>query len=402
MMFYLFTFLCMIHHPIILVPGAFRSQLTVTTEFQKKFPQCPNFTNYPFWISPKFLLPNKISGLLYWLTLDYDENSKSIIDQPNITVKALDFGGVEGIKSTGKLFFLQAGYYNRVIKELKIYNYVIGKNLFGAPYDWRLGIAQKKEFWTNLTHLVESAYNSTNIKVKFLTHSCGGLILHKFLTTETTPEWRKKYIDSAVLSAPSFAGSGASLVTLYRQRIPYLKFFKNDELKQMIGSLGAFHLHIPNQKIYENTTVFITPENESIKASQVVDFLIQHHKLTSKQQKIALENFDYASRFPTALDIPVMIQYNSGIPTAFGLNITKWDSEGQIIYQKGDGIVMSEGIERICEQWKKEGTDIECFDINSSSIVNRHPFLILRSRPVQFLVNWLLNSTSNSRISNDL
>lgn len=395
----IFSLLFINPNPIILVPGAFRTRLAVSVTSQNNLPKCPqNQTYFPFWISSKMLLKGKINCLINWLTLDYDDKKQIITDQKNITVTPIDFGGIEGIRGTGDRIFgkSQPTYYEKIISFLKKKNYTVGENIFGAPYDWRYGVAQPPIFWENLTNLVEIAYNKTHKKIKFLTHSCGGCIIHKFLTNITTPEWRQKYIDSVIMSAPSFSGSGESLISLYRQRIPFIKFIRNDQVKEMVGSLGAFHVHIPNFIIFENTTVFLTPEGEIIKGKNLLKFLIKQSKLTEKQLKIAKQNIHYISSFPTSLDVPVKILYNSAIKTPFGLELKDWENEGKVIYRNGDGIVMSEGIEMACEKWKLNGTDIQCKDINSSSLFARHPFLILKDKFINVLLDWLIEPSNKT------
>lgn len=386
-------------NPIILVPGAFRTRLAVTVTSQEKLPKCPkNKTYFPFWISFKMIFTGKVRCMVNWITLDYDYKNKKIIDQPNITVTPIDFGGVEGIRGTGERIFgkPQPSYYDKIIKLLEKKNYAVGETIYGAPYDWRYGVSQPEIFWANLTRLVEEAYNKTNQKVKFLTHSFGGCIVHKFLTEMTKPEWRQKYIHSAVLSAPSFSGSGEALISLYRQRLPFLKFYKTDELKEMVGSLGGFHVHIPNSAIFENETVFLTPDGEKINGRHIIEFLAKHQKLTEKQLKIAEQNIRYFSVFPASFDVPVRIHYNSRIQTVFGLELSDWKSEGKIIRRRGDGLVMSEGIEMLCEKMKSEGRDVECVDINSSSIFSRHPLLVLRDKYIKVLLDWLTNQPTLS------
>ncbi|OHS94658.1 Lecithin:cholesterol acyltransferase family protein [Tritrichomonas foetus] len=399
-MFALFTLLSIANNPIILVPGAFRSGLSVSTTTQTHHPKCPqNLSFYPFWINARDFLPPRFKCIINWLTLDFDKKSNIITDQPNVTVNTIDFGGIEGIRGTGEKILGQKIplYYETIIKILEKQNYTIGLDLFGSPYDWRYGVAQPDLFWKNLTHLIETAYEKNeHQKVKILTHSCGGIIIHKLLTDMTTLEWRQKYIHSVVMSAPSFSGSGQSLIALYRQRFPFIKFYKTKQMQEMVGSLGAFHVHLPNQVVFLNTTVFITPEGDEIKGNQVIDFLIKHKKLTKKQQKIAAKNFESTINFPKSLDVPVRILYNSGFDTAFGLKLKDWESEGETIYEKGDGIVMSKGIEMACEQWKLNGTDIECLDLKSNKFSTRHPFLILRSKSINILLNWLTGQTNEA------
>ena len=400
----IFAALFILKSPIILVPGSFRSRLTVTSSPGYNFQSCPrNLRDHPFWLKFSSFLPWRLKCTVNWLTLDYDEENGLITDQRNLTISTVDFGGLRGIRGTGFDVFGKsvATYFEKIINILEGFGYEKGVNLFGAPYDWRLGIDQPDEFWRNMTNIVEEAYRmNSNTKVKFLTHSFGAIIIHKFLSDKSKEEWRRKYIDSAVFSAPSFSGAGQSFITLYQQRFPGVPFYRNDQLTEMLSSLGSLHVHLPNFAVYKNATIFITPDDKEILAPDAVKFLAEHGRLNEKHLKMGTRNFQYASEFPKTLDVPVRMLYNSGIKTAFGLKVKDWNSDGQVIYRDGDGVVMSEGVDMVCDVWKKAGADVTCINLNSTKISDRHPFLILLSKHVDVLMNWLIGNNLNESFVN--
>lgn len=96
--------------------------------------------------------------------------------------------------------------------------------------------------------------------------------------------------------------------------------------------------HFPNHAIFENETVFISPDGENITAPNAIDFLIKVNKISSKQLKIAHDHIIYTSSFHPSLDVPVRIYYNSGILTPFGLKLKKLNEDGEIykIYIKSN------------------------------------------------------------------
>jgi pimeloyl-ACP methyl ester carboxylesterase len=377
-------------NPVILVPGFLRTRLAATVTSATD-DGCPYpLVNESIWIEPKYLLPPKLKCTLSWLTPIFDQTTQLPVGKPNITITPIDFGGVSGIRGTGSPIFGHSlpPYFDKLIGLLESDGYKRGESLFGAPYDWRFGLAQSDIFWEDLRLLCERAVNLTNEKVLFVTHSLGGYMAHHFLTEQTDPEWRKQFIHGAVLCAPSWSGSGEAAIALWRQRSPYLKFFKSKEIRDFVMSLGGFHVHFPNSEIYGDTPVFITPDG-NITARDVSEFLAARGKFTDLQQKLAECNFRFTRKAPTALDVKVRVLYNSAIDTSFGLRIPDWESEGKILNIKGDGIVGSAGIEWACENWKKEGTDIECVDVNSTQYKFHHPFLILRDDPLKVLMNWI-------------
>ena len=350
------------------------------------------------------LFPSKLRCFFNCLTLDYDEDKKEIVDQPNIEIVPLDFGGIEGVRGVGGKIFgkIIRPYYEPIIQALIKHNFTIGKDIFGAPYDWRLGALQRDNFYNNLTNLVEYSYNLTGQKVNFLTHSFGANVLHHYLINHTTSKWRKKFINSVIFAAPSFSGSGKSIVVYYQRRLPSIfKHIKIEQLDEMLGNFPILFSHFPNHIIFENETVFITPDGENITAPNVIDFLIKVNKINDKQLKIAHDHIIYTSRFHEPLDVPVRIIYNSGIPTPFGLKLNNLEGDGEIIYHNGDGTIMSKGIEMVCEKWKLNGTDIECRNYNTSDIRGKHQSFISRPVSINTLIEWFTETHYDSNNRNE-
>lgn len=387
------------HHPLILIPGSFGSRLTVSTISEQNSTKCSKSLSYfPFWISFKMLLPSKLRCFFHWLTLDYDEEKKEIVDQPNIEIIPLDFGGIEGVRGVGGQILgkIVRPYYEPIIRALQKQNFTVGETIFGAPYDWRLGALQRDNFYENLTKLVESSYNKTGRKVNFLTHSFGANVLHHYLVNHTKSEWRKKYINYVVFAAPSFSGSGKSIVTFYRRRLPsILKHLKIKQLDEMLGNFPILFSHFPNHVIFENETVFISPDGENITAPNVIDFLIKANKINEKQLKIAHNHIIYTSTFHQNLDVPVRIIYNSGIKTPFGLKLKNLDGDGEIIYHDGDGTIMSKGIDMVCEIWKLKGTDIQCYNYNTSNVRGKHQSFISKDESINTLLKWFVETKND-------
>lgn len=401
-MFFLF-FLGEFLNPVVIIPGAFRSRLMISTHHKQPEPRCPSkYEENDFWINPKYFLPHWFACFFDWMTLDYDINSKMPTSKENISILPLDFGGLQGIRGTGTIFGKYfPPYFNKMIGLLEKEGYKEKENLFGAPYDWRLALAQPESFWTDLQRLIENAYeNNGNKSVKILTHSLGGYICHRFITAKTTSEWRRKYIHSATLVAPSWSSSGAPLIALWRQRFPYLSFIRSDYIKNFVGSLGTFHSHLPNNYVYKNITVFVTPEGENKTGENIFEYLLKQGKINEKQKLIAQANVEIIKSFPQAPDIPINIIYNSGAKTPLGLDTSTYKKKGKVIYERGDGVVTSRGVDLACSEWKKKGTLIKCYDFNSMLISLRHPFLIFTKKSTDLIFDMM--NISNSSTSNEM
>jgi len=81
----------------------------------------------------------------------------------------------------------------------------LGKNIFLAPYDWRLaGDAHAHPtngvggFYSQLQQLIEKAVSKTSQKVALVSHSLGCPTTLAFLHRFVSEEWRATYIDGWV------------------------------------------------------------------------------------------------------------------------------------------------------------------------------------------------------------
>lgn len=89
------------------------------------------------------------------------------------------------------------------IAAMASWGYIRGKNVRGAPYDFRYAPHSQIEYFHRLAHLIEETYEiNGNQKVAIMTHSMGGLYGLYFLNRQPQ-EWKDHYIHSFIaISAP--------------------------------------------------------------------------------------------------------------------------------------------------------------------------------------------------------
>lgn len=98
--------------------------------------------------------------------------------------------------------------------------YVNDRNLLGAPYDLRYGLAGPghpsrvaSQFLQDLKHLVEkTSRENKGQPVILLSHSLGGLFVLHFLN-RNSPSWRRKYIKHFVALATPWGGTVEQMKT---------------------------------------------------------------------------------------------------------------------------------------------------------------------------------------------
>jgi lecithin-cholesterol acyltransferase len=323
------------------------------------------------------------------MTVDFDEHNSSLRNRDRVTLFADDFGGVSGIRGTGITVFgiPVPPYFHFIISRFEKLGYKIGRDLFGAPYDWRFGAAQPESYFDNLKNLIEQAYQTNNHSVSILAHSLGCQITHLLLTEKTTAEWRQKYINTTTYIAPSWSGSGTSFNTLWRIQSGVFAMLNLRQITEFARSLGTLHIHIPHQLGYANKTLFEDEEGNNFTGKDLVGILVKHGKLDEKSLRIAEGNFAFLRKWPVVPDVNVTILYNSGMKTPIGLSLKSSRRFGKQIYGPGDGLVGSAVIEWVCQNW---GTGVKCHDVKSPKGKYSHKNMLFSKETINIVIEWLV------------
>ena len=354
--------------PIVLIPGLYGSNLKATYDNFAKHWYCPKkMENDLFWVAYKFAIPPVYNCLFEMLQGHYDGDTNMVTSQPGIKVEAVDFGGSEGISSadTGIFGWHIFEVFGPLLEYFKKKGYTIKKNIFGAPYDWRLAmVGIEHDFYPKLKELIERSYNINGEPAVIMGYSCGGFAIQRFLSKFVNEEWKSKYIHKVILLAPAFAGSSDTIDVLWNQYFPVLPFLKSDSLKAAIQNVPAVTALFPNHEIYGDIPLIYGPNDEKIIASQVPQFFIDHKKVTGNSINMMLKNVEISKEAPKSLGVPIYLLYNSGIETIFELKFQNYDEKPSITYQPGDGAVPSRGPLYACEKWGSVKNPVVCHDLN--------------------------------------
>lgn len=129
------------------------------------------------------------------LQVEFDENTSTFHDRKGVHVSVVDFGGFDGLTFGDYMGYLDYNGYRE------------GKNMYGAPFDWRLTSQGMGPFYKNLTKLIEHAYSSSGgKKVTLLAPSYGPQCILGFLQQQTQA-WKDTYISWFVAASPVWSGS---------------------------------------------------------------------------------------------------------------------------------------------------------------------------------------------------
>lgn len=364
------TSLCNELKPLLLMPGLYGSQLFGTGSGFSNHWYCPKSLNDEVvWVDGKYAVPPMFNCLFQMMQARYDPDKDMILSMPNIDIHAHDFGGDAGISKIVEIFGIKmVESFEHMVKFMKERGYVVRKNLFGVPYDWRLGPAGHKttSLYSDLKQLIEDAYSINKKKVTILGYSLGGMMLSQFLGVQMTDAWREQYVEKAIYLAPAVGGAGQTLEVAWKLKFPIAEFLSSDNVRKAIQNMPCIHVMFPNHIIFKDQVVVKTPTG-ALYPKDVPQFLIDNGKIEGNTIKMMYKSVEISQQTPPDPKVPIMLLYNSGIKTMVGIDLSAGlDKDPSYIYTVGDGTVPHEGPEWCCNNWSKDKA-ILCYDINSGS-----------------------------------
>jgi len=248
---------------------------------------------------------------------------------------------------------------------LKDKGYTVKKDLFGAPYDWRLAMSGLEEpLFPKLKSLIEYAYElNENTKVAVLGYSCGGIVSQRFFANYVDAEWKEKYIAKVIFLAPAFAGSPMTIDVAWNRYFPILPFLKSDVIEEAAETIPCVHALFPNPNIFGDKPLIQGPDGD-ITAKDIPDYLVKKGKFHEKNIPLMRKDTEVIYEVPKDPGVHLMMLYNSAVKTVMTKNfVNGYDEDPEIIYDSGDGTVPSVGPEWGCNNWKSDKS-LVCYDVN--------------------------------------
>lgn len=255
--------------PVVLVPGVcgsvFRAKLAGAT---RPHWWCDaNADWFVTWLNIKELAPGQKDCTLARLMSTFDAASGNYSDAAGVTLdSSVDFGGVGGIAELDP-GISATKYFKPMIEHLVGKGYVVGGNLHGAPYDWRMAPdghagayqAYGGSYYLRLRALIESTFSSNNnTKVHILSHSLGGPTILAFLNRQTAA-WKDQYIRSFIPISGPWGGAVELLeadISGHNFGIPVIP---DDYLKPIQSTAASGSFLLPDAAAFGDAVLVATP-----------------------------------------------------------------------------------------------------------------------------------------------
>lgn len=343
-------------HPLILIPGSGGNQLEarLTAGYKPSTLFCNRW--YParknkdgwfrLWFDLSVLLSPFTRCFAERMMLHYDPDLDDYRNFPGIETRVPKFGSTQSLLYLDPYLKHITAYMAPLVESLEQIGYVDGQTLFGAPYDFRYGLAAEghpskegSKFLQDLKDLIEKASNSNGGKpVILLSHSLGGLFVLQLLN-RNPPSWRRKHIKHFVALSAPWGGTVQEMFTFASGNslgVPLVEpLLVREEQRSSESNLWL----MPNPRLFGGQKPLVITPNATYSAGDIPQFLND----IGFPQGV----HPYKSRILplteklVAPGVPVTCITGTGVRTPetlfYGEN--GFDEQPEVVYGDGDGTV---------------------------------------------------------------
>ncbi|WCJ35593.1 Phospholipase A2 group XV [Euphorbia peplus] len=354
-------------HPVIVVPGSGGNQLEarLTSGYKATSLVCNRL--YPpvkdkegwfrLWFDPTVLLGPFTKCFGSRMMLYYDKHKDDYCNVHGVETRVAHFGSIKSLLYLNPNLKQVTEYMAPLVKSLQEIGYITDKTLFGAPYDFRYGLAAQghpsrvgSTFLQDLKNLIEksSELNGGN-QVILLSHSLGAQFVLQLLN-RNPPSWRKKFIKHFVALSAPWGGAVEIMRTFASGNtlgVPLVDpLLVRGEQRSSESNLWL----LPNPKIFGSKPLVITPRT-NYSAYDIPSFLAD----------IGFPEGVYPYKLRTlplieeiiAPEVPITCIIGSEVKTAESLLYDKngFDKQPEMVYGDGDGTVGMDSLLALESLW---------------------------------------------------
>lgn len=277
-------------HPVVLIPGAGGNQLEarLTEGYEPSSLVCRVWPLvrgrggwFRLWFDPSVLVAPLTRCFAERMTLSYDADADDYRNAPGVETRVSDFGSTSTLRYLDPNLKLLTGYMNTLASTLEEAGYEEGRDLFGAPYDFRYGLAGPghpsqvgSAYLQRLRLLVESACAASGGRPAILVaHSLGGLFALQLLA-RSPPRWRAAHVRRLVTLSTPWGGSVQEMLTFASGNTLGVPFVDPSLIRDEQRTAESNLWLLPTPSVFGNTTLVLSrAHNRSYSAKNMTQFL---------------------------------------------------------------------------------------------------------------------------------
>jgi lysophospholipase-3 len=298
--------------------------------------------------------------------IHYDAVSKTYYNNPGVTIREVDFGGLGGISYLddgwdGKGLNLTA-YYAPLIADLVAAGYRPGHDLRGAPYDWRQPFNANGMF-PRMKALIEEMYETTGKRpINIVAHSFGNIQTAFFMNQKDIDQtWKDKYIDNFISVAGPWSGAPKALRAIisgddFGFALPgFTSLIDPLKVRKVARGAGGVIILVPEPDFWQGEILVQTPQK-----NYTVNMISELFKdMDAQETDTIYKSVDETIENILAPNVPMHCLYGINQHTEIGYKYTQgFDKQPEIFYtQFGDGVVPGVSLIR-CGKFASQQTQL--------------------------------------------
>jgi len=362
--------------PIIMMPGLIGSRLQAQLHDgpQPHF-WCEKDSDgewVQLWLSLEQVVPEQKDCLLDRLQLYFNETTGNYSDAHGVTLDSnVDFGDVGGISSLDPTFPSESGYFRTMIQSFTALGYEPGKNLHGAPYDWRKAPdGHATGLYPKLKALLEQTVAANGKPAHVITHSLGGPTALGFFNRQTD-EWLAEHVASFAPISGVFGGSLKQVKAYVSGDTMGIPLVPTDYLRQAQVSAASGAFMMATTDTFAPSEVLVTTDERNYTSSEWLSFLDDLGHTQAAAITRHMDALGVNAQQQTAPRVRTHLITSHGVATARGYKFKGRFKPGyeeaatEVINGDGDGTVNLESLLLPLTKWgDNAGAPVDQFNVS--------------------------------------
>ncbi|KAF3320436.1 lecithin-cholesterol acyltransferase-like 1 [Carex littledalei] len=351
-------------HPIILIPGSGGNQLEarLTSSYKPSslFCHLQKGTGwFRMWFDPTVLVAPLTRCFAERMMIYYHSEIDDYRNAPGVETRVPYFGSIKGMLYLDPNLKHLTEYMATIVSTLEELGYKDKETLFGAPYDFRYGLAANShpskvgtQYLQDLKNLIESVVASNNGKqVILVAHSLGGLFALELLNRNSL-SWRRQFVKHLVTLGTPWGGTVQQMLTFASGNALGVPIVNPLLVRGEQRSSESNQWLLPNPSLYGSRPLLIsTFNNKTYSALDMPQFLedigfkegVEPYKarIIPLVERLDEPGVTVTCLVGTNVETPYRLEYGTG----------GFDAGPKVDYGDGDGTVNLISLLRLKSEW---------------------------------------------------